>query len=73
MIAQHRKPQEPALADSIFHDIQKTVQEDIAVFEAHQQLLNLKPNGPLVSIKSDAALIAARRIIDRLLEAERNA
>ena len=68
-IAQRRTPQED-LTDSIFRDIQQTVQEDVAVFEAQQRSLELKPNAPMVTLKSDAGPLAARRIIDRLMQAE---
>ena len=69
-VAQDRKSKEEKLIASIFHDLQKSVQEDVAVFEAHQRSLELKPDAPMVTIKSDAAPIAARRIIQRLLHAE---
>ena len=69
-IAQHRMPQDANLADSIFHDIQRSVQEDIAVFDAHQRALDLRPDAPLLTIKSDAAPIAARRMIECLLRDE---
>ena len=69
-LAQERGPLGENLADAIFTDIQKTVQEDIAVFEAQQQSLDLQPNAPMVAIKSDAAPLAARRIIERLLNEE---
>jgi len=69
-IAQRRASQEENLTDGIFHDIQKTVQEDVAVFEAQQRSLELKPNAPMVTIKSDVGPIAARRIIDRLIAGE---
>jgi phenylpropionate dioxygenase-like ring-hydroxylating dioxygenase large terminal subunit len=69
-IAQKRAPQAEHVTSGIFQDIQKTVQEDLAVFEAQQRSLDLKPDAPMVTIKTDAAPIAARRIIDRLLHAE---
>jgi hypothetical protein len=69
-IAQRRAAQEPVLTDGIFHDIEKTVQEDVAVFEAQQRSLELQPHAPMVTIKSDAGPIAARRMIDRLIAGE---
>lgn len=59
------------LTDAIFRDIQKTVQEDVAVFEAQQRSLELKPDAPMVTIKSDAGPLAARGIIDRLMRTEK--
>jgi len=69
-IAQRRAAQEPVLTDGIFHDIEKTVQEDVAVFEAQQRSVGLQPHAPMVTIKSDAGPIAARRMIDRLIAGE---
>lgn len=71
-IAQRETSKVENLIQSIFHDIQKTVQEDVAVFEAQQRSLELKPDAPMVTVKSDVGPIAARRIIDRLLQAEAN-
>jgi vanillate O-demethylase monooxygenase subunit len=69
-IAQKRSDRPEHLINSMFADIRKTVQEDVAVFEAQQRSLDLKPDARMVAIKSDAAPIAARRIIERLLHAE---
>ncbi len=72
-IAQDRATQEENLTRSIFQDIQKTVQEDVAVFEAQQRSLELKPDARMVAVKSDAGPIAARRIIERQVNAEAGA
>jgi phenylpropionate dioxygenase-like ring-hydroxylating dioxygenase large terminal subunit len=69
-LAQECASTDSQLSGDIFHDIQKTVQEDVAVFEAQQRSLDLRPDAPMVTIKSDAAPIAARRIIERLLKIE---
>jgi phenylpropionate dioxygenase-like ring-hydroxylating dioxygenase large terminal subunit len=69
-IAQDRAPHDENATATVFHEIQKTMQEDIAVFHAQQRSLDLKPNAPMVNIKSDAGPLAARRIIDRLLQVE---
>jgi phenylpropionate dioxygenase-like ring-hydroxylating dioxygenase large terminal subunit len=69
-IAQNRRTKSEQLREGFFRDIQRSVQEDVAVFEAHQRSLELKPDAPMVAIMSDAAPLAARRIIERLLEAE---
>ncbi len=69
-IAQSRSPDGENLTESIFRDIQKTVQEDVEVFEAQQRSLELKPEASMVTIKSDVGPIAARRIIERHLQAE---
>jgi phenylpropionate dioxygenase-like ring-hydroxylating dioxygenase large terminal subunit len=70
-IAQKRAERPQHMIDSMFGDIQKTVQEDVAVFEAQQRSLDLKPDERMVTIKSDAAPIAARRMIERLMHAEK--
>ena len=69
-IAQDRAPHDENATATVFHEIQKTMQEDIAVFHAQQRSLDLKPNAPTVNIKSDAGPLAARRIVDRLLHVE---
>jgi vanillate monooxygenase len=69
-LAQQRASTDVRLGGDIFRDIQKTVQEDVAVFEAQQLSLDLQPDAPMVTIKSDAAPIAARRIIERLVKLE---
>jgi vanillate O-demethylase monooxygenase subunit len=69
-VAQDRAHSDDQLIVSIFHDIQKTVQEDIAVFEAQQRSLDLAPDAPMIALKSDAGPLAARRIIDRIVDLE---
>jgi phenylpropionate dioxygenase-like ring-hydroxylating dioxygenase large terminal subunit len=69
-IAQDRAPHDENATATVFHEIQKTMQEDVAVFHAQQRSLDLKPNAPMVNIKSDAGPLAARRIVDRLLQVE---
>ena len=50
-IAQRESAKVRNLPESIFHDIQKTVQEDVAVFEAQQRSLELKPDSPVRNYK----------------------
>jgi phenylpropionate dioxygenase-like ring-hydroxylating dioxygenase large terminal subunit len=69
-ISQDRNPKDSEATDTIFREIQKTMQEDVEVFEAQQRSLELKPDAAMVNIMSDAGPIAARRIIDRLLAEE---
>lgn len=45
--------------------------EDIAVFSGQQRMLELKPGAPLMDIRYDNGPLQARRLIDRLLDAER--
>jgi vanillate O-demethylase monooxygenase subunit len=72
-IAQNRTTTAASLIQGFFDDVQRSIREDIAVFEAHQQWLDLKPAGRMVTLKSDACPLAARRIIERLLCAEQAA
>ena len=49
----------------------EVIGEDIAVFKAHQRMLDLRPDAPLLDIGYDNGPLQARRLIDRLLDAER--
>jgi phenylpropionate dioxygenase-like ring-hydroxylating dioxygenase large terminal subunit len=61
---------DPAL-DKVFNvDFVDVFREDIAVLEAQQRMMELKPFAPSVSIKVDAAPLAARRLLDRKLAEE---
>ncbi|HEX4193743.1 MAG TPA: aromatic ring-hydroxylating dioxygenase subunit alpha [Stellaceae bacterium] len=60
-----------AALDKVFNvDFVNVFREDVAVLEAQQRMMELKPFAPSVSIKVDAAPLAARRLLDRLLAAE---
>ena len=41
------------------------------MFSGQQRMLELKPDAPLIDIRYDNGPIQARRLIDRLLDAER--
>ena len=61
---------DPAL-DKVFNvDFVNVFREDIAILEAQQRMMDLKPFAPSVSIKVDAAPLAARRLLDRLIATE---
>jgi phenylpropionate dioxygenase-like ring-hydroxylating dioxygenase large terminal subunit len=49
----------------------QVIAEDIAVFSGQQRMLELKPDASLIDIRYDNGPIQARRLIDRLLDAER--
>jgi hypothetical protein len=49
------------------------IEGETTALEAARRSLELKPSAPTATIKSDAAAIAARRTIARLLQAEANA
>lgn len=71
-IAQDRRTRDPQLIEAFFRDVQRSVQEDVAVFGIHQRWLELKPDAPMVTLNSDACPLAARRMIERLLRAEQD-
>ena len=52
-------------------DMVKVFHEDVAILEAQQRNMDLKPGAPSVSIAVDAAPVAARRMLDAMLAAER--
>ncbi len=60
-----------AALDKIFNeDFVAVFREDVAVLEAQQRNTELFPQARAVSIKVDAAPLAARRALDRLIAAE---
>ena len=59
-------------ATAEFHrQCHQVIGEDIAVFAAQQRMLDLMPDAPLLDIRYDNGPLQARRVIDRLLAAER--
>jgi vanillate O-demethylase monooxygenase subunit len=54
----------------VFAQIKTAFLEDVAVFTAQQQNLNLLPNAPQTDINADSGGIQARRIVDRLYREE---
>ena len=61
---------DPAL-DKVFNvDFVKVFLEDVAVLEAQHRMIDLNPNAPAISIKVDAAPLAARRALAGMIAAE---
>jgi phenylpropionate dioxygenase-like ring-hydroxylating dioxygenase large terminal subunit len=54
------------LTQKIFEQIQTAFLEDVEVFSAQQQNLNIYSNPPQVDINADAGVLQARRVIDRI-------
>ena len=52
-------------------DFVKVFNEDIPILEAQQRMLELAPGAPTIDIAVDAAPLAARRLLDTLLAAEK--
>src|SRR5207237_9899982 len=59
--------------DRVTEQIRTAFLEDVAVFEAQQRNLDLVPNPPQTDINADTGVIQARRILDRLHQAEQAA
>jgi phenylpropionate dioxygenase-like ring-hydroxylating dioxygenase large terminal subunit len=55
-----------ALTQKIFEQIQTAFLEDVEVFSAQQQNLDIYSNPPQVDINADTGVLQARRIIDRI-------
>ncbi len=61
-----------AAAEKIFSEsMVKVFNEDIPVLEAQQRMLALRPDAPKIDIAVDAAPLAARRMLERLIAGER--
>ena len=52
-------------------DMVKVFNEDFPVLEAQQRMIDLQPGAPRVDIKVDAAPLAARRMLEAMIAAER--
>jgi phenylpropionate dioxygenase-like ring-hydroxylating dioxygenase large terminal subunit len=60
-----------AALDKIFNvDFVNVFREDVAVLEAQQRMMTLQPNARSIAIKVDAAPLAARRALERMIAAE---
>lgn len=60
----------PRTTEMIIGQIRTAFLEDVAVFEAQERNLQMIPNPPQTDINADAGVIQARRILQRLYEAE---
>jgi len=63
---------EPAAVAEFHRQCHQVIGEDIAVFTAQQRMLDLKPDAPHIDIRYDNGPLQARRLIDRLIAAERD-
>lgn len=61
---------DPALERVFAEDFVKVFREDVAVLEAQQRMQARKPSAPRVDINVDAAPLAARRMLEALINAE---
>jgi hypothetical protein len=62
---------DPALERIFAVDFVKVFHEDVVILEAQQRMNDLMPKAPRVNIAVDAAPLAARRMLDALIAAEK--
>ncbi|MEG0001475.1 aromatic ring-hydroxylating dioxygenase subunit alpha [Comamonas sp.] len=72
-MARNFKPQDQALTDTIREGQGKIFAEDMEMLERQQQNLLRYPERKLLMLNIDSGGVQSRRVIDRWLEAERNA
>ena len=60
-------PADAAVTATIFEEIRTTFLEDVGIFEAQQQALEIDPSPPQVDLISDLGSVLVRRMIDRAL------
>ena len=61
---------DPAMEKIFAVEMVKVFNEDFPVLEAQQRMLELRPGAPRVDIKVDAAPLAARRLLQAMMEKE---
>lgn len=72
-MARHFKPDDQALTESIRAGQGAIFNQDLAVLEAQQRNRELFPERRLLALNIDAGGVQARRIIDRMIQAESQA
>jgi len=60
-----------ATTDLIFNEVKTAFEQDVVIFEAQQRSIALRPEAPEVDVNGDTGGLQARRIVQRLLEAQR--
>ena len=53
----------PEVTDLVFQQVKTAFTEDVAVFEAQQQVIDLDPEAPTINLSQDAGGVAALRLI----------
>ena len=64
---------DPVLDKVFEEDFVDVFREDVVVLEAQQRMMEMKPDAPRIDINVDAAPLAARRMLDEMIAAERAA
>jgi phenylpropionate dioxygenase-like ring-hydroxylating dioxygenase large terminal subunit len=62
-----------AITESLFNDIHTAFSQDLVVFEAQQNSIDLAPDEPEISCKADRAQLITRRLVRIALEREQAA
>jgi vanillate O-demethylase monooxygenase subunit len=68
--AHNYKVDQPEATAQLYREIKATVDEDVVVLEAQQQMISSNPNRGFVGIRFDKGLNQARNLINGLIEAE---
>ncbi len=71
-MARHFKPHDNSLTNQIREGQQRIFSEDMAMLERQQANHLMHPRRKLVNMRIDAGGVYARRILDRIIDAERN-
>jgi vanillate O-demethylase monooxygenase subunit len=61
---------DPSVTDGVYEEVVKAFNEDGAMIEAQQQVIDRLQNPQMVVIAADAGLMQMRRIVDRFIVAE---
>ena len=64
--------EDPALTEMVRKQVAGAFEEDKAMIEAQQRVIDLDPSAPVVNVVGDAGGVHARRIVERLLAEERS-
>jgi phenylpropionate dioxygenase-like ring-hydroxylating dioxygenase large terminal subunit len=61
---------DPSVTDRVYAEVVKAFEEDGAIIEAQQTVIDRLTNPQMVAIHADLALVQMRRLMDRLISAE---
>ena len=65
-----RSIEDAALTEMVRKQVAGAFEEDKAMIEAQQRVIDLDPSAPVVNVVGDAGGVHARRIVERLLAEE---
>ncbi|MGI4812344.1 MAG: Rieske 2Fe-2S domain-containing protein [Janthinobacterium lividum] len=70
--AHAHRPDDPAVTEQLYKDIDATIREDVEVLEKQQSTLDRYPDRNYVDIESDKPRLQGRRFVERLIMAEQS-